>query len=298
MGGDMTKRILEICASFTGKIETGQYQNASPFFSVKEVIDEGDFPMITDSEIMERQKQLHKMCVDQFNKAAEILYQEKVAKAYKQIRFYDAGDGLKVPSVTSIINMDADFFVSPDELAQYGARGTVIHKQIELFLKDGQWREPKDIPEVAYEVMTVLKGTLGLSLEDVNFPAFYKDYPFLVIDQEKEVVNKEYKFGGRLDILCTIPKVAGSKWDKIEGIQFDTPTILDVKTSTTLDKVKGFSQQAAYSLCYPNVKQIGLIHLNKDNMCGYSKPVISNKLEAYQAIFLKQRQLFADRYGV
>jgi hypothetical protein len=251
-----------------------------------------------DKFIKTRQGELKEICYSQFKRHAEIAYQEKVAKAYKNIRFYDVGNGVKVPSVTSIINMDADFFVSPDELAQYGARGTVIHKQIELFLKDGDWREPKDIPEIAYEVMTVLKGTLGLSLEDVNFPAFYKEYPFRVTEQEKTVINVENRFAGRLDIMGVIESSNKGKWDKIECVQFDVPTILDVKTSTTLDKVKGFTQQGAYAMCEPSVKQIALIHMNKENVSGYSKPVISNKLESYQAIFLKQRQLFTERYGI
>lgn len=293
------KRTIEVTASFTGKISTGQFENESPFFSAKETIEIEDTPLPEVDRIIEaRQSELKDICYGQFKKHAEIAYQEKVAKAYKQIRFYDAGEGLKFPSVTSIVNMDADFFVSPDELSQYGARGTVIHKQVELFLKDGIWREPKDIPEVAFEVMTVLKGTLGLSLDDVNFPAFYKEYPFKVVKQESTVINHEFKFGGRLDMVGIIESSNKGKWDKIENIQFDVPTILDVKTSTSLDKTKGFTQLGAYAKCEPDVKQLILIHLNKENVSGYAKPVLSNKLEAYWAMFLKQRQLFAERYGV
>ncbi len=293
------KRTIEISASFTGKISTGSFENESPYFSAKEVIEVDDLSNEEAAEIIEiRQSELKDICYRAFKLHAEIAYQEKVAKAYKQIRFYDGGEGLRFPSVTSIVNMDAEFFISPDELAQYGARGTVIHKQIEHFLKDGKWLEPKAIPEVAFEVMTVLKGTLGLELDNVNFPAFYKEYPFKLIDQEKTIINHEFKFGGRLDILCIIEKANPGKWEKIEGIQFDVPTILDIKTSTTLDKTKGFTQQGAYAKCESEVKQIGLIHLNKDNVAGYAKPIISNKLEAYWAIFLKQRQLFNERYGV
>lgn len=295
MGDKIMKRNLEITASFSGKIPMAAYESAAPFFALKESLEDCKY---TDEEIKFRQQELQKLCVDQFNAYAEILYQQKVAKSYTNIRFYDAGNGQKYPSVTSIIGMDDNFFMPQDELAQYGARGTVIHKQIELFLKDGIWRDYKDIPEVAFQVMTVLKGTLGLSLEDVNFVNFYKDYPFKVLEQEKVVINHEHKYAGRLDILCIIEKSNAGKWDKIEGIQFDVPTILDVKTSTTLDHLKGFTQQGAYARTDETVKQIGLIHLTKENVCGYAKPKLSNKIEHYWSIFLNKRALFQSRYGV
>lgn len=289
------KRNLEITSSFSGKISTGEWENSNPFYAIKEVLEDCEY---TDEEIKFRQQTLQAICVEQFNKSANILYQQKIEKAYKQIRFYDAGENRRYPSVTSIIGMDDNFFMPPDELSQYGARGTVIHKQIELFLKDGVWREPKDIPEVAFQVMTVIKGTLGLQLDDVNFQTFYKDYPFKVVEQEKTVINHEHKYAGRLDLLVTIDSKNPGKWDKIEGIQFDTPTILDIKTSAALDHLKGFTQQAAYARTDETVKQIGLIHLTKENVCGYAKPRVSGKIEHYWSIFLNKRTLFQQRYGV
>lgn len=294
------KRTIEITASFTGKISTGQFENESPYFSVKETITEEDELLLNykDEFIIARQKVLKDICYNQFKQHAEIAYQEKVAKSYANIRFYDAGNGQKYPSVTSVINMDENFFMAPDELAQYGARGTVIHKQIEIFLKTGEWKSPRDIPEISFQVMTVLKGTLNLSLDDVNFVNFYKDYPFMVVWQEKEVVNHEYKYAGRFDLMVIIESKNPGKWEKIEGVQFDTPTILDIKTSAQLDKVKGFTQQSAYAKTDEGIKQIGLIHLTKENVCGYAKPCLTNKIEHYWSIFLNQRNKFRERYGV
>lgn len=292
------KRTIEISSSFSGKISTGQYENSAPFFAAKENFDFYGSNEEADNIIRARQRELQDICVAQFNKSAEILYQEKVAKAYQNIRFYDAGNGQKYPSVTSIINMDENFFMAAEELAQYGARGTIIHKQIELYLKDGKWREPKEIPEIAFEVMTVLKGTLGLQLDDVNFINCYKDYPFKVIEQEQTVINHSNKFAGRLDILCVIEKSNPGKWEKIDGVQFDVPTILDVKTSAQLDKTKGLTQQAAYAKSKEGVAQIGLIHLTKENVCGYAKPVVTPKIESYWSIFINQREKFRSRYGI
>ncbi len=295
------KRTVEITASFTGKIPTGSFENESPFFALKEIIeDEGSLGLnihFDDAWIRNRQQELQKICYDQFKRHAEVAYSERIAKEYTNIRFYTGANGQKYPSVTSILNMDADFHVPPDELAQYGARGTVYHKLIETFLMTGEWKDPRTIPEIAPDVMTVLNGSLRLSLEDVDFRGFFKDYPFQVFEMEKTVINEEFKYGGRLDIVCVIDSNKKGKWDKIEGIIFDVPTILDIKTSTTLDKIKGLTQQAAYAKV-EEVTQIGLIHLNKENVCGYSKPVITSNIESYWAMFLKQRNDFQKRYGV
>lgn len=293
------KRTIEIVASFTGKISTGSFENESPFFSAKEIIELGDVPTAEVDELVEiRQAELKEICYNQFKLHAEIAYQEKVAKAYKNIRFYEAGNGQKYPSVTSVINMDENFFTPPDELSQMAARGTIIHKQIELFLKDGIWREPKDIPEIAPYVMTVVKGTLNLAIDDVNFQAFYKDYPFVVLKQETEVINHDVKYAGRFDILAVIEKSNPGKWDKVDGVVFDVPTLLDIKTGASIDVAKGMTQQSAYAMTDETIKQIGLIHLTKDNVCGYAKPKLSSKLEHYWNIFLNKRQQFAARYGI
>lgn len=288
------RRTIEISASFTGKISIGEYENSSPFYAVKEVLEDCEY---TDEEIKARQQVLQTICVDQFNKSAQILYQQKIEKAFKNIRFYDAGEGRKYPSVTSCINMDTDFFISQEELSQHSARGTILHKQCEIFLKTGKWVEAKDIPDVSFELMVIKTGTLNLSLDDTNFPNFYKSYPFRVLEQEKTVINHELEFGGRLDILGIIESSNKGSWDKIEGIQFDVPTIFDIK-SGSIDKVKCYSQLAAYSKCCDNVAQLVVIPLSKDTQQGFSKPLVTNKIDAYWDIFSKQREKFRSRFGL
>lgn len=294
------RRTIEISASFTGKISTGQFENESPFFAVKEVIEEepGVDTPITDAEVKERQQLLQELCYAQFKRHADQAYAERIAKKYTEIRFYDGKDGLKYPSVTSIINMDAQFFVSPDELAQCAARGTVIHKQVEIFLGTGEWKAPKDIAEVSPCYLTVIKGSLGLDMEDVDFRGFYADYPFKVLSLESVLLNHEYRYAGRRDIKCIIESANPGKWAKIEGIKFDVPTILDIKTGTSLDKTKGLTQQAAYAKCDEDVEQIGLIHLNKEVKQGFSAPVVTTNIDRYFALFMKTRNDFKTRYAI
>jgi hypothetical protein len=301
------KRIIEISASFTGTIPTGQYENEKPFYAVKEILeldsdnkDDWDnlIKLHDDGKIASRQKQLHDICYDQFKTQAERSNSERIAKQYKNIRFYDGLSGKKYPSVTSIIGIDKDFCMPPDELNQYAARGTIIHKQVESFLRNGTFLAPWNIPEVSADWLTVKNGSLGLECTDVNFQAFFKDYPIKVVSQEQETLNHEYRYGGRYDILCTIDSSNKGKWEKIEGIQFDVPTILDIKTSTSLDKMSGLMQQAAYAKTLPDVKQIGLIHLTKENKCGFAKPVIETNIDRYWNLFLNKLNLFRTRYGV
>ena len=292
------KRIIEISASFTGVISTGSYENEKPFYSIKESLElESEDEPIGDEEIKARQRGLHQICYDQFQQQAETAYQDRIAKQFENIRFYPGKDNLKYPSVTSIIGWDDDFGMPKDELAQYGARGTIIHKQIEIFLATGKWKEPKEIPEIYPELVIVKKGNKELQLDDVDFRGFYKDYPFKALEQEKTMINHEHRYGGRADIKCIIESKNKGKWDKIEGVIYDKPTILDVKTGG-LNKTKGLKQQTAYAKCEPDVVQVGLIHLNKTVKCGYSKPVIEPDLDKYWSLFLSDRDKFKQRYGL
>lgn len=294
------KRNIEISASFTGTISTGSYENEKPFYSIKEVIeiDEDQNTLITDFEIEKRQKELHDICFSQFKKQEVASYQEKLAKTYRNIRFYEGKDGLKYPSVTSIINWDKDFHIPPDELKQYASRGTIIHKQVEIFLSTGEWKEPKDIPEIYPDLVIVTRGNLGLEIDDVDFRTFYKDYPFKVITLEDTLLNHDLKYGGRLDIKCVIESENKGKWDKIEGVIFDKPTILDVKTGKSLDKTSALKQQTAYWHCDNEVEQVGIIHLTNENKCGYAKPTICTNSEKYWHLFLKDLENFSNRYGL
>lgn len=291
------KRIIEIQASFSGKISTGEYENQSPFFSLKEVIELDENVALSDDFIKNRQSQLQEICKKQFDQQADLAYTNRIAKQFQNIRFYDSGINGKYPSVTSIIGWDEDFYVPADELNQYSARGTIIHKQVEIFLKTGEWKEPKDIPEIYPELVILTQGSLDLIVDDVDFRAFYADYPFKVIETEKTVINDELKYAGRMDIKAIIESKNKGKWDKVEGVLFDMPTILDIK-SGMIDKIKAMKQQTAYAKCDPDVKQMVIIPLTKDNKCGYAKPIIENNLEKYWTLFKRDRENFKKRFGI
>lgn len=293
------KRTIEIAASFTGKISTGAYENESPFFSVKDVMEMDEADYIADEQIKSRQQELYKICHDQFKHHAEISNAERIAKEYKNLRFYEGQNGVKYPSVTSIIGWDEDFYVSEDALAQYAARGTIIDKQVEIFLLTGEWKEPKDIPEIYPELVILKQGNLGLTFDDVDFRAFYEAYPFKVISCQGVVLNHQHRYGGRMDIKAIIESTNKGKWDKVEGVIFDVPIILDIK-SGSIDKTKHLKQQTAYLHCQDNndVAAVGLIPLNKETQQGFSKPIMESNKEKYWHLFIKDRENFKKRFGI
>jgi hypothetical protein len=271
------KQSVEIVASFSGKISTGRFENENPFFSIKET-----WTGLNDTEIESRQKALHDMCYQRFNAVEQQSMVDKITQQRKDLRFYEF-DGLQLPSVTSVINWDEDFFINPTQLVQYAARGTAIHKQIEIFLTTGQWLEVKDIPEVYPEYVIVSKGDLGLKFDDVDFRAFITKNPLEVIKTEQTVFNMKDKYAGRTDIVAM---VGGKK------------TIVDIKTGSTVNQDKAFKQLSAYAKCIDGVEQLMVVHLNNKTKQGFSAPILTDKIEENYQMFMKDRKAFRERFGV
>jgi len=63
-----SKKNIEIVASYSGTVNTGNYNNESPFFSIKEVIEDCK---LTDTEIQERQLELSMECYNKFQSFKE-----------------------------------------------------------------------------------------------------------------------------------------------------------------------------------------------------------------------------------
>lgn len=272
----------EIVASFSGTIESGRYSNEKPLFSFKET-----YADASESFILQRQKFLADLCYDRFMEVEQRSKIEKLKEAYKNLRFYEIG-GAQYPSVTSILNWDTEFSVTETQLAQYAARGTILHKQVEVFLESGEWKEPKDLPEIYKEWLIVEKGDLKLSLDNTDFPSYFKKYPFEVISLEKEVCNHHNRYAGRCDI---------------KGVMDGKVTLFDVKTSTAIDrdrKLKFLKQLTAYAHAEGNqdVEQLCIIHLNGSTKQGFSQPIIEEDVNKYWAFFLKDREEFKKTFGV
>ncbi len=275
----------EICSSYSGKISTSKFENCSPFFGLKETWT----GHLDDATISLRQKQLSVLCEEKFSEVEKRELIAKIQENRKDIRFYPI-DNAMYPSVTSIINWDNDFeektqHITPDEMRQYAARGTIIHKQISIFLETGEWKEPKDIPELYLYRVILKKGSLGLSMDGYDFRGFYEKYPFKKISTETIVVNKEHNYAGTYDI---------------KGIMGGVVTLFDVKTGSSINKTSAFKQLTAYAHTTGNedVKQLVIVPLNNTTKQGFSAPAIETDIEKYWPAFKEDRKMFKERYGV
>jgi hypothetical protein len=265
----------EITVSYTGKIATGSYENESPFFANKETWS-GNLP---EGFLEERQRILFDKCYSKFAECERRSLLELIKKKRKDIRFY--GD---LPSVTSILNWDADFYVSPDELIQYAARGTIIHAQCKIYLESGEWKEPKDIPEIYTQMVILKRGSLTLGLDGYNFRSFKAKNPFDVVELEKAVVNNTHGFAGRQDIKYKRGNQIG---------------IADIKTGT-IDRAYCLKQLSAYASCEGNedVQELMIIPLNDKTEQGWSKPIIEEDPRKYFPMFLDDLAAFKERFSL
>jgi hypothetical protein len=283
--------MIKIKAGFSGVISTGSYENERPYFEVEEETAKE----MTETEIADRQRVLSDICYTAFKQNEKRSIVERVKKEREDIRFYDF-NGNKFPSVTSILNWDADFFMPPHELAQYAARGSIIHKQCEEYIKTGEWKDPMKIPECYPDLVLLKKGNLKLSIENYNFVDFLKKYPLLFSDTETTVFNEEEQYAGTFDIKGVFQPVE----KPVKDILYGKVTLFDIKTVASLDKNKTFKQLTAYAKCKGNedVEQLCIIHLKADNDCGFAKPVFETDINKYWALFRKDRENFKKRFGI
>lgn len=280
---------IKISASFSGVIATGSYQNAKPGYAVEVEYDTKDFSEVESKTLEEivksRQQLLQKICYANFKHDEEVQTIDRINRERADMRFYEG-----VPSVTSIIGWDSDFFVSPEDLTQYASQGNIIHAQVEHYIKTGKWVEPKDIEGTWADIVILKRGSLHLPIEGWDFPAFLVKYPLEKMENGKKVKSCKHKFAGTSDIRKCY----------YEGLK----TLSDVKR--TPDKLKGFKQTAAYILAEEEMgespyEQMMLIPLNDKTAQGYSKPIICkgrDKIKQYQDMFLRDREAFQKRYGV
>ncbi len=278
---------IKVSAGFSGVIATGSYQNARPSYTAEVEYDIGDDlknQKITELIALE-QERLQAICYANFKQDEQIQTVERINRERKDIRFYDG-----FPSVTSIIGWDADFYVSPEDLAQYASQGNLTHAQVAHFITTGKWVEAKEIEGTWADIVIIKKGKLQLSLVGWDFPAFLKQYPLEKMENGVCVKSHKHKFAGTPDIRKCIYK--------------EKKTLSDVKR--TPDKLKNFKQMSAYILAEEEqgetpYDQMMIIPLNAKTKQGFSKPIICegrDKIKQYQNMFLKDRENFKKRFGV
>lgn len=277
------KKTVDITVSATGKIPRRLFENFSPFFSIKEIYHEP----LTDEERVARQNDIYKQVAKLFNQIREEVRVEELQEQFKNLRFtINPENGKKYPHVTDILYWDAEFYINPDELTQYGCRGSAVHAMIANWIKTKEW-DPKVINK--RDLILLKTGSLRLfdTLEDISFLGFMekhgKDIEFE--DGEFRAFNDEHFFCGQPDMV-----------GKYQGI----PAIFDWKCREA--KNDDFKQMAAYlMLKHPLLagrKRMVTVPLNPDNKSGYGRPVVSDEIEKYQNLFLRDRHDYKDKFGI
>lgn len=285
----MSKKTITIGGSVSGVIATGPYQNLKPQFTWQETLEDfqGD-----DDQIISRIKELYEKSMSLMREAETQATVERIQRERKDLRILRSPSGKMLPSVTSIINYDADFFVSPEELRQYAAQGTIIDARVKHYIRTGLWVEPKEIKEIWADLVIVARGNLKLEIDAGNFPAFLEKYPISNMQVGERFFNDELEYCGEPDFLG-VPD--GGEWNKLGAKPI--PTIFDVKR--TPDELKNGMQLAAYCRHY-NIQQGIIVVLNDKTLQGYSKPVVYpyDRLEGFFAMFQSKQREFKKRYGI
>lgn len=280
------KKTIKISSSVSGVIATGSYQNLRPGYSWEETIEDCD---LTDDQIQERIKDLYAKAYSNLKEAEQKAIAERIKAEREDLRIRTSPvSGKAMPSVTSIISYDADFFVSGEDLRQYASQGNITHAKANHYIEKGEWTEAKNLNDLWTDIIILSKGSLGLSINSGDFPAFLKEYPIEKMTNGEVLFNEEDCYSGE-------PDFTGHPidWKGAEN-KF---TLFDIKR--TVDDVKAGMQLAAYCKVL-GITQAVAIPLNNKTKQGYSKPTIYDevRLDGYYKMFLKKRKSFKARYSI
>ena len=208
---------------------------------------------------------------------------EVLSIMYNNIRFTKR-NGIMYPHVTDIIGFDSVFRIPEHELAQYGSRGTIVHKQAEININKNIWLEPETEKELETDVAILLNGNLGLHWNDCSLKKFLEKYKSQIEEPKTEVQvwNDKHIYIGTADLICKF----NGEW-----------TVCDYKTGDTKD----FRQLAAYAACIEDIKinQLAVFSVGPTvNISGFMKPTVTKDIDKYFKEFMKRRNEFRKTFGI
>lgn len=268
---------IKVSASYSGKLPVAAFSNVNPGFYAEIESDTPEGVSVLDY-IRDAQKDLHSVCLRNFQMVADQAKVDKIKSDMKDFRFYKTEWG-ELPSVTTILDPEFKAWVGEDELRIATSEGNIQHARAAHFIETGKWVEPKELEGVGQDLM-ICKGRL---LDTWNFPAFLEKYPLKDLKNGKQLVNKDNRYAGTNDGEC---------------VYLDAHTIFDFKR--TPDKEKNFTQMAAYAKCagMEHIKQMAIIPTNTDTAQGFSKPILSTHIDKFFEIFQSKREKFLKDYGI
>jgi len=277
-------KTVKISGGISGVIATGSYANLRPSFSWEETLENCE---LSDDQIRDRIQLLYHKSFAMLKEAEQKAVIERIQRERKDLRFLISPSMNILPSVTSIINYDADFFVSPEELTQYASQGNIIDSKVKHFIKTSQWVNGKDIKDNWTDIIILTKGSLKLDIDVGDFPAFLKKHPIIDMKVGERFFFDEEGYCGEPDFIG-MPDFKDA--EKI-------PTVFDVKR--TASKIKNGMQLAAYAKKF-NIQQGVIVQLSDKTGQGFSKPIVydKEKLAGYYSMFKAKQKEFKKRYNI
>src|SRR3990167_789858 len=284
--------MTKFSASYTGVLPTAPYANARPGYTA-EVEFECD-PHEYGNEtllafISGKQKELQEICYTNFKGDESKAIVERINRERLEFRFYYMKDGSPVPSVTSILGVDKDWFVEAEKLRILASESNVRHGLVREYIKTGKMPlEPSSVDGIEFDYMLSKKA--GIEVNGMGFLNFIEAYPLTNMQNGEPVISEEHRYGGTPDFWC-VPKANEKEEIKAES------TCCDVKR--TPDVHENMMQIAAYiKASGKECKQMLVIPINDKTKQGFSKPIVSSAVDKYFGMFLKKRADFKKRYGI
>lgn len=272
-------KVKEIKHACQCVISTGSYENQREFFEIGATMEDGDDLETSMATLEQFNHSRMRLAVDK-------AIVERIESERKDFRFLPSPTtGKLLPSVTSIINYDADFFQSAEDLRQFCAQGIVMDAQVKHYVKTGKWVEPKEISDIWTELVILNRGKLKLSSDCGDFRGFLSKYTIEGLKVAQRLFNDELGVTGEPDLLG-LPKFKGAE---------EIDTVFDIKR--TADKIKNGMQLSVYCKMM-GYKQGIIIPCNNKTEQRFSKPIVYNEkqLAGYFKMFLKKQEEFIKRY--
>jgi len=280
---------FKVVVKLGATIPTGQYKNIQPTYEVENILEEG-------VELIGALKNTMGLLRERI--AADELQAKFQILAEKSPNWFYERSGKRYVRVSAFLNWFPREGLAPHKLSQYGARGTIIHAQIARYLDSGllNWLEPelKLFPELKEEIAILKTGDCKLSLYGFDFPgfceAFKDDFKWTGEDWmkgEQTVYNDTFMYAGTFDRRCLY---------KGEPAMVDFKTMTRTPDPETLYKY--WKQTAMYikaDLC--GCKQMVIVPL-LGNKKGFAEPYVSNEVDKFFDLGLKDLRSFKKVYGV
>jgi len=279
------KKTVKIGGTLGAVLPTASWANLKPGYVFEEIYEDCT---LSDEWLDKRDDWIHERLMGKIAEADAKATIERIQRERQDLRFLRSPITKKMlPSVTSIINYDSDFFCSQEELRQYASQGNIIDAKVKHYIKMGQWVEAKELKDIWIDMVILKKGDLKLELDVGDFPAFLEKYPIKDMKVGERFFDDDEGYTGEPDFIG-VPD-----WKSVEKI----PTIFDIKR--TPDTIKNGTQLSAYCKSL-GIKQGIIVPLNDKTGQNYSKPKVynSDQLDGYFKMFKSKQADFKKRYGI